>query len=148
MRKTLVSVLLAGTLAAGGTIAATSAMSAGAATATSTTAKAPAKASAAHKARHPRLRRAIRRAVVRISAKTIGVQPADLVNELKAGKSIADVANEHNVAPSKVVAALVKAGDARVEKAVKNHRITRAQADKIEARLPALATKVVNRHFK
>ena len=145
MRKTLVSVLLAGTLAAGGALAFTS-VSAGASTASaSTAATSTSKGRTAH---HPRLRRAIRAAVVRISAKTIGVTPKDLVAELKSGKSIADVANEHSVTPQSVVDALVKAGDNAIEKAVTAHRITRQRADKLEARLPALATKVVNKHFK
>ncbi len=143
MRKTLVSVLLAGSLAAGGAVAFTS-VSAGAAAPTSTSAS----AATTKPAKHPAVRRAIRRAVVLISAKTIGVKPADLVNELKSGKSIADVAKAHNVKPAAVVTALVKAGHARVEQAVKNHRITRARANKIEARLPGLATKVVFHHFK
>ena len=143
MRKALVSVLLAGSLAGGGAIAVTS-MSAGAATSASTSANTPAKTAA----KHPALRRALRRAVVRISAKTIGVTQKDLVQELRSGKSIADVANEHSVVPQTVVDALVKAGDKAVEKAVTNHRITRERADKIEARLPALAAKVVNHHFK
>jgi hypothetical protein len=146
MRKTIVSVLLAGSLAAGGAIAASSTMSAGASTSTSATTSA--KASIAGHTNHPRLRRAIRRAVIRISAHTIGIQPADLVTDLKAGQSIADVANAHNVQPQTVVDALVKAGDNALEKLVANHKITRARANNIEARLPALATKIVNKHFK
>src|SRR4051794_3932920 len=142
MRKTILSVLLAGSLAAGGAVAVTSTMSAGAATASNT---AP-KAKPANQAKHPHLRRAIRRAIVRISAKTIGIEPADLVKELRAGKSIAEVANAHHVAPQKVIDALVKAGTARIEKAVTNGHLTRARANKLEARLPALATKVVNHH--
>jgi hypothetical protein len=145
MRKTLVSVLLAGSLAAGGAVAFTS-MSAGAATTSaSTAATAPAKTT---KAKHPYIRKAIRRAVVRISAKTIGVTQADLVQELKSGKSIADVANEHSVKPATVVSALVKSGDQELTRLVKNHRITQARAKQIAARLPALATRVVNKHFK
>ena len=144
MRKTLASVLLAGTLAAGGAVAFTS-MSAGATTAAPTATSASAKTVAA---KHPYLRKAVRRAVVRISAKTIGVTPADLLQELKSGKSIADVAGEHNVQASTVVNALVKAGDQELTKLVHNHRITVARAKKIVARLPALATKVVNKHFK
>ena len=147
MRKTLVSVLLAGSLAAGGAVAFTS-LSAGATTATPTAASASATTAKTTTAKHPLIRKAIRRAVVRISAKTIGVTPADLVQELKAGKSIADVAGEHNVQASTVVNALVKAGDQELTKLVKNHRITAARAKKIAARLPALATKVVNKHFK
>ncbi len=146
MRKTIASVLLAGTLAAGGAVAIGSTVSAGASTPAPTTQSSNAAKPAAVK--HPALRRALRRAVVRISAQTIGVTPQDLIQELKAGKSIADVANEHSVAPQTVVTALVTAGDNAVERAVANHRITAQRANRIEARLPGLVTKIVNHHFK
>ncbi len=143
MRKTIATVLLAGTLA-GGTAAAISTSSAGAATAPAAT------TSAKQAIKHPRLaahRKAVRHAVVKISAATIGVSRADLVTELKSGKSIADVATAHQVAPKAVVDALVKAATTRIETAVTNHKLTRVRANKIEARLPAVATRIVNHHF-
>jgi hypothetical protein len=71
------------------------------------------------------LRRAARRAV-KIAADTIGISPAELIQQLRAGKSIADVASEHNVNPQTVVNALVT---------------------KVEANLENRFTKLVNRHF-
>src|SRR6478735_1105394 len=66
------------------------------------------------KAKHPRLRRFGRHAIG-LSAKTIGIPRADLVKELRAGKTIAAVASAHDVTSQKVVDALVKAGTAKIE---------------------------------
>jgi hypothetical protein len=92
-------------------------------------------------------RRQIRRAGVAISAKTIGIAPKDLVSELRSGKSIAEVAGEHNVSAQTVIDALVKAADARVNQAGTNHKLTTTQAGKIEAVLPGRITKLVNHTF-
>jgi transposase-like protein len=92
-------------------------------------------------------RRQIAHAVVTISAKTIGVSDQSLVSDLRSGKSIAEVANDHGVSTQTVVNALVTAADAAVGKAVTDHKLTSAQATKIEAVLPGRATKVVKRVF-
>jgi len=117
---------------------------------------APAAAPAAHAAVKPANpvhhwlkahRKAIRRAGVAISASTIGVTPKALVAELKSGKSIVQVAAEHNVRSDTVVGALTKAADAKVAQLVAAHKLTQAQADKIDAALPARITKLVNHVF-
>ena len=69
-------------------------------------------------------RRQIRRAGVAISARTIGVTPQDLVTELRSGKSIADVAAEHDVSAQTVVDALVAAADSKI-----NHSSVGPQAE-------------------
>jgi hypothetical protein len=92
-------------------------------------------------------RRQVRRAVVGIGAKTIGVSRQDLVNELRSGKSIADVAAEHNVSTQTMVDALMSAVDAKVTKAVTNHKFTSTQAARIEAVLHGFVVKLVNQTF-
>jgi hypothetical protein len=92
-------------------------------------------------------RREIRKAVVATSAKAIGVTPAALVTELRSGKSIATVAGEHNVSAQTVVNDLTSAADAKITQAVANHKLTPAQASKIEAALPARLAKLVNHTF-
>lgn len=82
--------------------------------------------------------------MVDVAAGTIGVQPSDLVSELKSGKSVADVANEHSVDPQTVVQAIVDAGTKKVDEAVTNGRLTSTQGDKIKAHLSDAATKFVN----
>jgi uncharacterized protein (DUF433 family) len=96
-----------------------------------------------HHHRHGRLRRA---AVV-VSAKAIGISPKVLVSELRSGKTIAEVAAEHNVSAQTVVDALVHAGDTRVARELSNHKLTTAQAAKLDAELPGVATKLVNHQF-
>lgn len=94
--------------------------------------------------RHPRARQVLK-GMVETAAGTIGISPSDLVTELKNGKSVADVANEHNVDPSSVVQAIVDAGNARVDQAVANGKLTQEQGDKIKSHLSDAATKFVNR---
>ena len=92
-------------------------------------------------------RRSIRAKALAVSAATIGVTPKALVTELRTGKSIAQVAAEHNVSASSVIGALTSAADAKVATAVKAGKLTQAQADKITAALPARITKAVNHVF-
>jgi hypothetical protein len=82
--------------------------------------------------------------MVDVAANTIGVQPSDLANELKNGKSVADVAKDHSVDPQTVVQAIVDAGNAKVDQAVTNGKITSTQGDKIKSHLSDAATKFVN----
>jgi len=105
-------------------------------------------------AKHPGVRKALRKGAVRkalrrglvvTSAKAINIAPKDLLAGLKSGKSIAQIAQANGVEPQTVVTAIVKAADTKIEAAVKAGKITADRAAKIEQRLPALATKVVNR---
>jgi polyhydroxyalkanoate synthesis regulator phasin len=86
----------------------------------------------------------ILKGMVGVAADTIGVQPSDLANELRSGKSVADVATAHNVDPQTVVQAIVDAGNKKVDEAVTNGKLTPAQGDKIKSRLSDAATKFVN----
>jgi uncharacterized protein (DUF433 family) len=119
----------------------------------------PTPASAVHDATHATLathgnhhwlrehRKEIRKQAIVVSASTIGVTPRALVAELRTGKSVAQVAAEHNVNASTVEAALVSAADGKVAEAVSAKQITQAQADKIKAELPARVAKLVNHVF-
>jgi len=89
----------------------------------------------------------IRRAVVTISAKTMGISRQDLVTQLRSGKSIAGVASAHGVSTQTVVDALMGAVDAKVTKAVTNHKFASAQASKIETKLRGVVVKLVNHSF-
>jgi hypothetical protein len=99
----------------------------------------------AQQGKHPRIRKAAVGAV-KTAADTIGIAPKDLATELKAGKSVADVATEHNVDPQKVIDAIVAKADARIDTAVQNGKLTQDKADKLKAKVPQLATKAVNAH--
>jgi hypothetical protein len=92
-------------------------------------------------------RRQLRKAGLAISAKAIGVTSKELATELRSGKSIAQVAGEHNVSAHTVVTDLTTAADAKINQAVTDHKLTATQAAKINAALPAYLTKVVNHVF-
>jgi hypothetical protein len=61
---------------------------------------------------HPRL------GVLREAAEALDMEPADLLEELRSGKSIADVAEEKGVDEQTVVDAIVSAGTERLEQAI------------------------------
>jgi hypothetical protein len=92
-------------------------------------------------------RRQIRRDAVTISAKAIGVTSTQLVTELRSGTSIAAVAGQHNVSAQSVINALVSAADAKVNRALTDHKLTSAAAAAIEAALPTYVTKAVSHTF-
>jgi hypothetical protein len=123
---------------------------AGAAAASTTSTAAPVTARTPHDGLRHWLadhRHAVRRAIVSTSAKVIGIQPAALVADLRAGSSISQVATQHGVDPSKVSSALVALGTARVDAALSAHRITAARAADVEAKLPALAQRIITHQF-
>jgi hypothetical protein len=112
---------------------------------------APVAATAAGNDTHPLLRHCARahlRRLLRggagVVTKTIGIDRPTLRRELRSGKTVADIANEHNVDPQTVVDALVTAATKRLDAAVAAGRITSERASKIEQRLPDRITKLVN----
>ena len=54
------------------------------------------------------------------------------------------VATAHGVDPKTVVAALVTAGDTRIDQAVANHHLDATRAAKLKARLPKAAQRFVD----
>jgi hypothetical protein len=92
-------------------------------------------------------RRAVAKAVLKDAAGVIGIQPKELFTDLKGGQSIADVATAHNVAPQAVIDKLVTDADARLDKAVADHKITQEQADKAKGKMTDRVTKIVDKHF-
>ena len=68
------------------------------------------------------------------------------LTDLTAGLTDAGVATAHNVDPQSVADALVAKATDRLNQAVADGKITQEQADKAEARLPDLATRVINHH--
>lgn len=97
---------------------------------------------------HRRIARHLLRGAVKTSAKTIGIPPKELAQDLKNGQSIADVARAHNVDPQKVIDALVSDANARIDKALKNGHLTQKQADALKKRAPKAAEKLVNHRRK
>ncbi len=69
------------------------------------------------------------------AAGALGITPDELKADLKAGKSIADVATEKNVPLDTVTKALTDAATQAVDKAVAGGMLTQTQADTIKANL-------------
>src|SRR5437773_703392 len=112
---------------------------------------APVAATAAANDTHPFLRhcgrarlRRLLRGAAGVVTNTIGIDRPTLRQELRSGKTIADIANEHDVDPQTVVDALVTAATKRLDAAVTAGRITSERASKIEQRLPDRIIKLVN----
>jgi transposase-like protein len=90
------------------------------------------------------VRRRVVHGAVDVSAKTIGVTPASLLQSMHNGQSVADIASAHGVQAQTVVNALVKAGDTRIDGLVAHHHLSATRAAKLKARLPQLAQRFVN----
>ena len=73
--------------------------------------------------------------ILNAAAQKLGMQTQDLMAELRNGKTLTDVAKEKNVNPDDLKAAIVAAVDARVDQAVKDGKLTQAQADQIKAQV-------------
>jgi hypothetical protein len=81
------------------------------------------------------------------AANAIGISTDELAQELRSGKSIADVARAKNVNPQKVVDVLVDQFRQRLDREVASGRYTRAEADQILAQGRTRMTDMVNRRF-
>jgi hypothetical protein len=68
------------------------------------------------------------RGVLVIAAKTLGVKPRELVTGLCGGQTIDQIASQHGKSTKDITAAVVKAADARIDKAVKAGKLDATQA--------------------
>jgi hypothetical protein len=78
------------------------------------------------------------------AAKALGMSTDDLRAALRDGKSIADIAKDKQVDPSKVVDAVVAAVQADLDQAVKDGKLTQSQADEKLQNLRSRITAIVN----
>ena len=81
---------------------------------------------------------------ISVVADAIGITPEQLVQELRGGKSIADVAKGHGVNPQKVIDAIVKQANERIDGAVKEGHLDKARATDLKKNLVDQITKMVN----
>jgi uncharacterized protein YidB (DUF937 family) len=142
MKKLIATLTAAGLLSLGGAgIAAAQDNGGASSNATPTTQP---KAKGAQKAEYRKIRRAARRAALEAAAKAIGVDVKTLRQAVRGGQTIAEFAQSKGVDPSTVVTAIVRAIDAKIDRAVKDGKITEARAAKLKARVPQLADRFVN----
>jgi hypothetical protein len=90
-------------------------------------------------------RHRVLREAVNTAAKEIGVSEDDLKQALKDGKSIAQVAKEHDKSADDVVDAIVKKARGGIDQAVKDGKLDAKNADEIKQELPDRAKQLVNR---
>jgi hypothetical protein len=137
-KKLVAGVALAGTLVLGTTGVAYAAGSSGSSGSGSASTTTPAKG-------HPLIRRAIRRGALKEVLTLTNTTAAQLRDALKGGQTIADYAAAHGSSGQAVIDALVTKGDAAIQKALGNGKITQDQANTLTSKLPGAATKFVNR---
>ena len=82
------------------------------------------------------------------AAKYLGMTEAALRTQLQNGKTLAQVAKDRNKSVDGLVTALVAEKKARIEQAVKDGHLTRAQADELVARMKEHVTAMVNGRFE
>jgi hypothetical protein len=149
MKSKIIASSIAGLALLGGTVA-FAVSDAGASTPTTTAPAATAKPATSPTGDGQWLkehRALLRRAGLRASAKVIGITPQALRADLKAGQTVAQVANAKGISTPTLVGDLTHDVDARIQKAVTNGKITQAEATTIEAKVPAAVTKAVNHQF-
>lgn len=86
-----------------------------------------------------------RGAQLQAAASALGMTAAELQAQLRAGKSLADVAKDKGVPLDTLTAALQKAAEDRLAQAVAAGRLTQQQADKIKAALSQRIADAVQR---
>jgi hypothetical protein len=74
-------------------------------------------------------------AMLEATAKALGLQPADLVNQLAGGKKLTDIATAQKVDQAKVKQAIVDARNADIDRQVTDGLITQAQATAAKSRV-------------
>lgn len=84
------------------------------------------------------------RAVVTAATAYLGLSRQELLRELRGGKSLAEIATARGKSVDGLEAALVTAIRARVDAARAAGRLTAARAERMKARAPQLARRIVN----
>jgi urease accessory protein UreF len=82
-----------------------------------------------------------------VVASALHMTLSDLKSALAAGKSLAQIATSAGIDPNKLIATVVDDATSKINAAVSVGLLSRAQADKIIAMLPALVSDVVNHAF-
>lgn len=78
---------------------------------------------------------AVQQAMLEAAANTLGISVDELRTQLRAGQTLAQLAQAHNTTEQAVVDAALAAAKARLDQAVADGSITQARADELYARL-------------
>jgi hypothetical protein len=88
---------------------------------------------------------ALRQGLIRATASYVGLTPAQVRSERKAGKSLAQIAQAQGKTTAGLEAALTTAVKTRLDTAVKHKKLSSAAEQKILSALPKRLGKLVNR---
>ena len=80
-----------------------------------------------------RVKFSVEKVALDAAASKLGMTSQDLMKELRQGKTLADVAKEKSVTLDDLKAAMVKAVGDQIDQAVKDGKLTQAQADQLKA---------------
>ena len=89
---------------------------------------------------------ALRREVVKSAAGAIGIDAKALVTELRDGKSIADVAAEHNVSLDTVKTQITNDVKSKLDQRVANGKLTPAKENAALQKLAETLDTILNKH--
>jgi hypothetical protein len=131
--------LVAGAALAGTIVVGTAGMAFAADTSTTTPSDAKAQSG------HPGLRREARRGAAAIVREATNTQPGELRDYLKNGGTVAGFITEHGASVQDVSNSLVSAATEKINAAVASGKISQEKADKVEAKLPDLVSRLMNR---
>ena len=101
--------------------------------------------SAAQAQGHPGLRREARRGAAAIVRQATNAKPGELRDYLKGGGTVAGFITEHGASVDEVSTSLVNAATEKINAAVASGKVPQDKATKIEAKLPDLVSKLMNR---
>lgn len=84
---------------------------------------------------------------LKVAATTLNLTPAQLKAELKTGKSVSDVAQEHNVPLQNVKTAILNDVKTKLATAVSNHKLTQTRADQINSKVASKIDQFLSKKF-
>lgn len=99
---------------------------------------------AAQQAQGKQRGRQIGGALIKVTADVTGLQPKDVLTELRAGKSLAQIAQEKGKTADDIINAVVNKAKARLDQAVASGKLTQDQENQRLTKVRDAATKLVN----
>jgi polyhydroxyalkanoate synthesis regulator phasin len=87
----------------------------------------------------------VRKTAVEAAAKALNLTPAELKTQLRNGKTLDQLAKEHNTTTQTVTNAALAAAKAQLDQAVKDGKLTQPQANMIYDRLQKAAPQLLHR---
>ncbi len=91
-----------------------------------------------------KVRKAIAAEAIGLAAKTIGIERKDLVQAVRGGQTVAEVAQAHDVDPQAVIDALVTGANTKIDKIAERRHLDAARVTALKEQAEQRITKLVN----